>query len=572
MIKKIFTFALTAVFIQLTAEAQDDKIKFSAYGRALQQTNRLGEKDTLNVDNTSAGHVLVDLGIQMNPDKKTEIGAIVRLRSELGGFFGVGAQAVLRQAYLKGIIGDFLGYKVGDMHLSLSPYTLFNDFSEGSVNEARIFSDLRKDFVYYENLNLGRNTWWQQGAHADFTLGFQKVLQSVRVDGFFLRNRNATGAGIIAMPQRFHAGGRITAKQSKNLSIIYNYINLFDVGATVGTTRERRNPVNTVELYSTFMNRPGLKLGFDAEGGTSQLIFKGENVPSRNGFFFDGGLTAGLNRINLKASYRLVSQGFFSSGAQSKRVNFAGTPEVFPIYGNDPFNPYNREVTLFDLVRDPSVYNVAITDVLMPYNIMYGNAEPYGRATPNRTGVTLDGTYTDSLERVKVQLTGSFLSEASDLQKAGGLRNFLVGRAAFDLNIHKFVGFTKRVILSGGYMYEKTNRSGSAATKVDLTNHLIDAGLEVEVFKRFDLLGGMKMLSSNGNEVISSINQYNRYVLPMPVKVNQTQNMYAFGLKYRFTANTYITLQQHMFSLDNKLVSDRSYSINQWLIFFNMNF
>ncbi len=166
------------------AQAQGENIKFGAYGRAFQQTSRLDKRDTLNPDLTSQGQVLMDLGIKINPDKKTEIQSILRLKSNLGGFYGAGNVAELRQLYIKGIIGDFLSYQVGDIYLKMTPYTMYNNGSELSVSEASVFKDLRNDFVYYENRNKG-NSWWQQGAHTNFAIGTKpKVLEKIKFDGF----------------------------------------------------------------------------------------------------------------------------------------------------------------------------------------------------------------------------------------------------------------------------------------------------------------------------------------------------------------------------------------------------
>ena len=135
----VITICLAVLSSYTTVKAQGDNIKFGAYGRALQQTNRLDKKDTLNIDNTSGGQVLMDLGIKINPDKKTEIQSILRLKSNLGGFYGAGNVAELRQLYVKGIIANFASYQVGDIYLKMTPYTMFNNYSELSVSEAAVF-------------------------------------------------------------------------------------------------------------------------------------------------------------------------------------------------------------------------------------------------------------------------------------------------------------------------------------------------------------------------------------------------------------------------------------------------
>lgn len=560
-------------FVLLTSfglHAQDDKIKFGAYARAFQHTEKLGEEDTLNIDNTSSGQVLVDFGINANPDKKTEIVAIIRLRSDLGGFFGAGTSAQLRQAYVKGIIGNVVNYQVGDLYLQLSPYTYFNNFSEGSVNEGRVFSDLRKDYTYYENLNRG-NYWWQQGAHSNFELAFKETfIQKIRFDAFFLRNRTGN---MLAIPTRFHAGGRVAITQSEKLKVIGNYVNLFDVAATASGDQSTRNPVTSVEVDYTLWNNERNALSLYGEGGYSQLVFKGESVKTKSDGFIDGGAAFKLKPANLtfKAGYMYVGPEFFSSAAQSKRVNFASIPTIFPIYGNDITNLMFRNVTIFDLVRDPNIYNVGITPVLMPFDPTLANAQPYGKATPNRKGFNVGVQYKDSLEKIVVDVNSSILSEISGVNSKE-LRDFLLLTGTVDFNIHKFIDFKKKIIVTAGAKYESANRGGIAIEQVDLTSNLIDLGLEIEVLKRLDLLLGAKMLSANGKESYTSRDVYNNPFSSLSQNIDVNQTMYGVGLKYRFTGNTYLTVQNHFFDYKNNAVAKTDYTINQFFILFNMNF
>lgn len=171
MNKKIIGILFFVFWCVGLLHAQDiDKVKFGAYARALQQNSTMVNADTLHPNNTGKGHLLIDLGININPDKRTEIQAIVRFRGDMNGMYGAGATATLRQMYVKGIIGRFLSYQVGDLYMQLSPYTFFNNNAEGSANEARIFSDFRRDYTNYENFSNRGNYWWQQGAHTNFGL------------------------------------------------------------------------------------------------------------------------------------------------------------------------------------------------------------------------------------------------------------------------------------------------------------------------------------------------------------------------------------------------------------------
>ena len=580
----VITICLAVLSSYSTVKAQSDNIKFGAYGRAIQQNNRLDKKDTLNIDNTSSGQVLFDLGIKVNPDKKTEISSILRLKSNLGGFYGAGNIAQLRQLYIKGIIADFLSYQVGDVYLKMTPYTMFNNYSELSVSEASVFKDLRNDFVYYENLNKG-NSWWQQGAHTNFAIGVKsKFLEKIKVDGFFVRNRTSN---FVSQPTTFHAGGRVMLIQSSRFNLGANYLNLYDAAATYNSTFSTRNPVHSYETEVILLDGDKLGLNLNAEVGFSQLNFKNDTLAPKdaatgqyikmNGNFIDAGVTAKIKPANLKAkvSYSYTSPRFYSSAAQTKRVDYSRTPSQFPIYGNDPFNPVNRDINAFDIVRDPTIYNVGITPVLMAYNPAYGNAMPYGKATPNRTGVTLDLNYKDSLEKINIEASGAYLNEVVGTDINAKTRNFIVASIKADLNINKFINFKKKILLHGGMRMEKTSRSGDSIFAVNLVSQIYDAGFEIEFLKKLDLLIGMKAVNSKGSENIAIRDKYNEITghdYTSFRNVNFQQLMLGYGLKYRFSAGTYLTAQYHTFNLSDKTTSAKTFNMNQFLVMFNMNF
>lgn len=562
------------------AFAQDsDKVKFGAYGRALQQNTTLGGDDTLHADNISKGHVLVDLGININPDKRTEVQAIIRMRSDIGGFYTAGSALQLRQLYIKGLIGKYFSYQVGDLYLQMSPYTFYNNNSEGTINEGRIFSDFRRDYVNYENLSNKGNYWWQQGATTNFSLAFKESkIDSVRVDAFFVRNRAEfiTPIASANIPALFHAGGRVTLTSTEKMKLVGNYVNLFEIGKTAKMDSAISNPVTSLQLDYTLWNNENTTLRFVGEGGYSQMIFKGyETRASKDGSFGEGALKLNLKPANLliSAGYSYVDPQFYSSAAQSKRVNFANTPSTFPAVGNDGSAP-PRTPTTFDLVKDTAVYNQRIVRQLMAYDPTLNNSQAYGKATPNRQGVNVDLQYKDSAQKVMVNVNAAYLTEIVGEGSPTQKRNFMVLKAGADFHIHKFINWKKKLIITTGVRYETTKRGGDPIETVNLNSTLIDLGLEIEVVNRLDLLVGTKFLTATGNEFIAIHNKYNdvSFSNANTANISVNQSLLAAGLKYRFSANTYITVQDHIFAYTDGNNSLRNYSFNQFLIMFNMNF
>ena len=550
-------------------KAQDDKIKFSAVSRALQRNNTIQNPDTLNPNNTSAGNILLDLGININPDKRTEIQAIVRFNSNLGGFFGADAQASLRQLCVKGIVGKFLNYQVGDLYMQLTPYTFFNNNSEGSVNEATVFKDIRKDFTNYENFSNKGNAWWQQGVHTNMAVALQKLyFDTVRLDGFFLRNRTGN---IAEIPSTFQAGGKLTFSKTKFTKFAINYLDLFDIRSSDKNKNLRRNPVTSFELNQYLINSERKSLKLVGEVGFSNLI---DSATTIQGFFYDAGLQLHFKPKNIRigVNYNYVDPFFYSSAAQSKRVDYGKVPSIFPTSGNDPLNQSSRPLSMYDLVADPTIYNASIVRTLMPYNMRYGNAQPYGKATPNRTGVEINTQYKDSAQKVTLDASAAYLSNIVG-EGTEELRKFIVLKAGLNLNVHKFIGWEKQLIFTSGYMFESTNRGGTSVEKISFTNNLIDLGLTIEIIKKLDFLLGYKNLNSKGNEYYAIRDIQNNITDYAKIdNLNVTENIYAAGLKYRFSAASYLTLQNSFSSVKDKTDVTPEFSFNQFMILFNLNF
>ncbi len=568
----ILTTVAATIFGTPEETAAQDKVQFGGYARAWQENNNLGQDDTVNTDKFSQGHTLIDLGVNLHPDNNTQIQALFRFRTELGGFFGSSATAELRQLFVKGNIAKIIGYEVGDIYVQMSPYTFYNSDGDTKVNEATIFQDIRRDYAEYDNLNRG-NRWWQQGAHVDFGLQFDDMfIETIKFDGLFLRNRPAGGAGI---PARFQSGGRIAIEQSKNFTLTANYINLFDVPATINDSVGMSNPVTSFELDYNRDLSDKLEFILDAEAGMSQLVYQNDaSAPTDNsGIFFDA--AAGTNFKNCgfqaKVGYRYTDPRFYSSAAQTKRINFdptVSTPEVFTSVANNPFAV--RSINIFDITRQASIYNRSITEQLMTYNPRYGVVTPYGVATPNRAGVYLNSTYTDSLEKVDAFLEAAIMSEAIPSNSTVA-ESYLQIKGGVNLAVNKILSFDRKLELTLGGQYDAASRDDGSASS-DFATAILDLGIDFELASKLDLLLGSKMVVSSGFGLISTRDQYNEITAsPSTFNIDASETMLGYGLKYNFNKSTYLNVQHNLFSYADNLVSANDYSFNQFLIFFNMN-
>ena len=563
--KKILVI-ITLSSLAFWANAQNQKITFNGVARGNINNNWLPETDTNNVDQSLNGNTLIDLRMDIHPSDKIRIKTDLRFGNPMGGFWGQGATIQLRHLSIKGVAGNFLKYRFGDIDLKMTPYTLYNNVGELSKNEADIFKFTR-EINEEENYNFG-NYWHQQGADLAFRLGFDKLIESADVSGFVVRNRSIVGN---IVPDRLHAGGYTKININKKSFIGFNYINLFDVPKTVNNSYTAK--------FSNEVYTSNFKFDFNAlylfgEGGYSREQFTDTSnvqIIDIAGDFFEVGAGKKLlgGQLSIEASYRRVSDDFYSAGAQSKRINMGASPTVLPVVSEE-MNA--RSAGLLDIVSDPSIYNPTITNNFQTAFFQYNPVSPYGKATPNRKGLDLEIAYTDSANKYATSLSAEIMQNVRG-EGTEELRNYKLinwnGEIAFD----KIFDLEKTIKLNGGIQYGNCQRDGkSIVPDVDYTSKAIDAGLVIELVQRLDFLMGTKMLYAQGTEYSSTINEFNQITDYKLINSNVTEQLNAVGIRYRFNDNITFTVQGNNYSVKFPDQNTADYSINQLFMLFNMKF
>ena len=565
---------LLAIWIAMPSQAirsqgTADKVWFDGLGRAFFAQDRLKgdilDQDTTTSRSSNGGHMLLDLNVHVNPNPKLEISSIVRFRTEFGGFWGSGTTVELRQLYLRGIIGKGLHYSVGDLYLRQSRFTLFNSEQEGKAHSNAIFSPYG-DIIDYENFYLN-NDWRLQGMQTNFTLQFNRFIRAIDMDAFVARNRGAVWLGA---PDELFGGASLLLKQSKAFELGLNTVSLFEVASTSNGSTAYQNPVGTVTA-SYKMEKDSMKLELFAEAGMSMLRRTGDSLAPEDmsGNFVEGGIGFELPQkaLKFKLAYRAVSPSFRSAGAQTKRFDFNGANTVFPRL-TDAQNL--RPTAVFDLMSDDFRYNQSLSQTLMEFDPKYNNSTPFGDATPNRAGVHFQADYEPSNGKLAAFAKVGYSQE---LQGQGTLelKNFLLARAGVDVNIHRWLDWKRKLVVTAGIRSEQTNRGGDSLAKVDLSSMLADVGVTAEVFQNFDLMLGAKLFQAKGNEYRIQRNAYGE-VIDFPVYlVNETHNIYALGLRYNFQDDIYLQLAGNWINVNDAIGSLPKYQIHRFLLVFNMN-
>lgn len=561
------------LFSPILAISQKEKFQVNGAGRAYYTSNELeisDDIDTVTARNANYGHTLLDLGFSIFPNEETEIISVFRIRNELGGFWGGGVSFNVRQLTLRGVAGGLVKYELGDIDLKMTPYTLFNFNEEGYVNESDAFS-LRRDIVHYDMFYTKDNTWRMQGAKANFGLAFPKIIKSIDVKGFITRQRPTDG---IQIPERLFGGGTLNVNQSKNLSIAFNSVNIFDLTETIqDSIKYSSNVYTSVIDYKRELNE-NIIYGVDAEGGLSNVHYKNYsdiNAPdSSNEWFYDASFKVNFKKQNVKINlgYKDIGADFITPGAQTRRVNFSKFPGLYQQFTNEFIG---RPTSYFDVLSGNAETNFKISDQLVPYYAAYNNTNPYGLATSNRRGVYLVATKSDS-----TKIKDAFIKVAALTESRGSgtsqKKMFLLAEVGADVYVNDFIDWEKIIKLDLGVRYENTTRNGEVYEKINLSSTLIDAGISIEFAKNLDLLLASKMWFVQGNEYINQRNEFNVIKNFSPINYNFVENLYAGGLRYRFSSKNNLSVQYQLLDVTHKTVSDVNYSIGQINVLFSLFF
>ena len=547
------------VFTAITTMAQERVKKIEFYGAA--KTNILHQGfdvdgDTMNVSKASYGHSLIDLGILVRPSANTEIATEFRLRNELGGFWGGAVTFGIRKLTLKGVVNDAIRYKIGDIDLEMTPYTLYNNNYQDVVNEATVFQ-MAREVIDYENYFSG-NAWRQQGLQSSY--GFylnNETFKSIDVNLFSTRNRTADLSS--ASPERLFSGGQIGLNTSFGL-ITFHSANLFDLKNTVNDMNLYYNSVNTVSANISLADLP--KFSFNYEGGTSKANYENlieeETVTIQDYFWKLGLIYSPTNRLRLSVNGINTGPQFSSPAAQNVRLGYSSSSNVFPTIGN---NLAVRNMGLVDYLYNDVFYYKTFDSQLDLYNPAFSNALPYGLATPNRKGFSV------SLDELSIKEQLNLSSEIHMMSEIIGtgttqLKSFMkfVAKANYDY---------KKWSANAGLAYESTLRDGQSYEKIKLSSMLFDFGVDFDLTNQLSILFGTKYHTADGNELLAVYDSYNNPLYFDPISYNdQKQMLNSIGLMVNFSERSKLTASLSSFSQK----AEQEYIFNQLQLLYRLNF
>ena len=567
---KIFFCLLILNYFSVNLYSQNEKkIQFVGTARSiLNNDDILVKDDTITSKSNMGGYALIDLGVNIFPNKNTEVLGMIRIKNQLGGFYGAGVTFDVRQLYIKGIISNVVRYQLGDINYKLTPFTFYNNDFDDLVQHPQVFN-IQKDIVNYETF-YKNNTWRQQGAALDFSLEFSRFLKEIKFNGFINRI-NITDFNTV--PDRFFTGGNIGIQQSKNVFVGFNYVSLFDLSGTSQNNSGFNNNVSSINYEVKFDKDNLVETRLFGETGLSNSGYSNDtSAPKLNDFFINMGISNLLKASHLKfsLSYLNVGPNFRSAGAQSKRLNYNNTPSFYDRYTNQQSL---RSIGLFDLIRDEKLYNRSInSDGLMAYNPAYNNAMPYGIATFNRQGINAKVNFNDPKKIFNLEIETYILKELIG-QGTTKLKSFKIIKTNAELNLKKLISIENNFKITAGFSFQSSIRNSETNyEEINLNSAIVNSGIEFELYKNIDILAGFIYNQAKGNEILPSRNIYSEVIDFNEYNINIKELMLGGGLRYRFSDKIYLAALYQNYDNSNKLNSQFSYSMNQFIIIYNMKF
>lgn len=545
--------SLGIIFLN-SAICQFPQFELGGYSRGVTNVGYLSNEDSVSRDIDVESHALIDLAIRGRLTPKAEVYSELRLGTNLALFDTSASYAQLRRIVISGQITKIWHYEIGDIDVSWTPFTIWNNNAEGNVGESELFAQWR-ELQDYENFSEG-NQWRLKGAKFQglWTLGDSSIF---KVSNFISRIQ---ASDEIIRPEVLMGGVEIEiSKPTIDLAIRAQDF------AVLGNTVPGGSSLNVAALSADFSfsiasvlirGEAGGSLSSSATNPSSSPFDNGNNI--RGGFWDIQGSTSWSNKWSATVEAHSVADTYISPASQSKRIRFNQAPSSFAQINN---GNWNRDLSQGDLLtssylpRGERPWNQLVQRELMSYDARYGTASPYGKSTPNRRGISLQIARGSIGERWSLKLVSSI---QQDLTPEGVSRRrcYTNYETKGHFALSSLWEGKRKLIINGGCRLQNVRRDNNLIDPVNLKTRLFDIGGHWEIIESISLLYGAKFINARGTEYLAErdvdfvITDFDRIVLDLDDKIQ------AIGLKWSLNDNTQATIQWQHWALDN-------YSINQ---------
>ena len=542
----LFFVVWTASLIPFSGRAQYPSFELGGLARGVADIGFLSPEDTVVQDVSVESHALYDLALRGEITPKAEVYIELRLGTNLALFDTSASYAQVRRVVLSGSLLDNWSYEIGDVDVAWTPFTIWNSLSEGVVNESMLFAQWRQ-LQNYENFSV-TEAWRLRGVrfHGGWTRDSGTKLKS---SSFISRIQESDE---VFRPDVIFAGSALEWIRNR-ASLAIRAQDFATLGSTVIEGKSSQVVGFSGEASWTCDD---WTLRGEAGGSLATRLVEDEvqAYPAgavRGGYWHLSGTFQFKEDWKARVSARSVSDTYISPGAQTKRILYSQSPQVFPLLNN---GQWGRSLMQGDLLtarthfQQGRPWNRVIQRGLMPFDPRYGTAMPYGLATPNRRALSAD------LEQGKPEDLWSIrasLSILQDLTPEGSpnRRHFLNTLLSGHANLDQWWHGSRTVRLQGGWQRQRVSRAEAALDPVNVSVNVLDAGLDWFVSETFVMSYGIKRIAAEGLDYLALRNQDFTVIGFDRVDLNVRDELHALGLTWRLNDNTEATLQWQQWSM-----------------------
>ena len=465
----------------------------------------------------------VDLKFSLRPRKDMYAEATFRLENMFGGFWGSKDVYGLRRFFIQGDMP--VSFVFGDFQGKQTPFTLWAVDDERPF-EAKVFADKRD--MNKNELYLLDNSWPLNGGKVQTIVElFDSVDVNMMVLGARLGENSKPGYdGATYIHDQYMLGGRVATDFSLRdmLEIGVNYNEIIDAKDTGTQNIPWATYASTAQpdVFNNYVvsGDGALKFAFGEGDNTGYVKIDGEFAKSMytpkkgrswrqwyydsttgyqcltatshhfaEGTALKAGLEANYFNTTVEVSYKNVGNSFTAYAAQTRIYNEAdnfeyltqnntwninpgvGLPPAYMIGGEVyPFTQYNPVI----VIKRTGI--ASRPGNLYSYPVYENATNPYGDATPNRSGIkiALRGDYLDGM--ISPSFKFEMASEPEPLVKKKP-NNYTVIEAGARAEYWQ-------IAVIGGVKMESVKNDAAGNSKVAFDSTGIDLGIEYQIIKK----------------------------------------------------------------------------------------
>jgi hypothetical protein len=195
-----------------------------------------------------------------------------------------------------------------------------------------------------------------------------------------------------------------------------------------------------------------------------------------------------------------------------------------------------RPMALNDLYRDASLYQTQVVAGLMEYDPGYGNALPYGLATPNRQGLGLNFVRnTDSTSFWNPSLDVQFMSDVRG-QGVNNRRMFWLADWRNEWRLHSLLNLRRSWLVTALVRMEQTIRPDASGDAIlsDVALNNLQASFQTrwELGSSWSAFAEWQLYRSQGHDYYAVRNAYSEVVDFARADLDRTEQWIGAGLQY----------------------------------------